>query len=102
MFGVQLRKMAQGSGLAARGARHGADNDLSGVAVVVVNLGDRVDWLPLIEQASRAGVSVVAFGPHIDAEARKRAKAAGASRVLANSNLTRDLPGMLEEAMRDA
>lgn len=95
MFGVQLQNMARKTGYRFTNARTGAP--LTDAAVMVVDLGSRGDWEAAIREVSGRGVPVIAFGPHMDAEGRKRAKAAGATRVLANSNLARDLPRILSD-----
>lgn len=93
MFGVQLQNMARKSGYRFANARPGTA--LPHADVLVVDLSTRGDWETAIREVSARGVPVIAFGPHMDAEGRKRAKAAGATRVLANSNLARDLPTIL-------
>ena len=95
MFLVRLQGMARAAGYAPRTLRPG--DALVGANVLVVNLAGAYEWEPLIRGAVNDGVPVVAFGPHMDAEGRRRAKAAGASRMLANSNLERDLPLILSE-----
>ena len=95
MFAVQLQNMARKTGYRVANARPGAP--LPGADVMVVDLGSRGDWEAAIGEMAGRGVPVIAFGPHMDAEGRKRAKAAGASRVLTNSNLTRDLPKILAD-----
>src|SRR5215212_8929430 len=95
MFGVQLQNMARASGFKHVTVRPGAP--LPKGDVLVVDLSARGDWEGAIRDAAGRGTPVIAFGPHMDADARKRAKQAGASRVLANSNLARDLPGILGE-----
>lgn len=59
----------------------------------------RQDWAAQLSQVraqpAGAAVPIVAFGPHRDLEARRRALAAGASRVLANSALMLALPALL-------
>lgn len=95
MFGVQLQNMAKHSGLKPVNVRPGSplpDGD-----ILVVDLGTRGDWESMVREATSRGIKVVAFGPHMDAESRTKAKAAGAARVLANSNLARDLPIILKE-----
>ncbi|HEX9987661.1 MAG TPA: hypothetical protein VGE45_04185 [Chloroflexia bacterium] len=95
MFGVQLQNMARAAGLRYVAARHGAPMPDAGL--MVVDLASRGDWEGAIREAVARGVRVVAFGPHMDAEGRRRAKEAGASRVLANSNLARDLPAIFAQ-----
>ncbi len=95
MFGVQLQHMARKTGYAFKNARPGAP--LPQADVMIVDLAARGDWEAAIREVSARGVPVIAFGPHMDAEGRKRARAAGATRVLANSNLARDLPRILTD-----
>jgi hypothetical protein len=93
MFAVQLQNMARKTGYSFTNARPGAPP--SEADVMVVDIAARGDWEAAIRELSARGVPVIAFGPHMDAEGRKRARAAGATRVLANSNLARDLPRIL-------
>jgi hypothetical protein len=93
MFGVRLQNMARASGFIPVTVRPG--ELLPKGHLLVVDLAARGDWEQAIREAAARGTTVVAFGPHMDAAARKRAREAGASRVLSNSNLDRDLPGIL-------
>ena len=95
MFGVQLQNMSRKTGYSFTNARPGAP--LAQADVMIVDLGSRGDWEAAIREVSARGVPVIAFGPHMDSDGRKRAKAAGATRVLANSNLARDLPRLLTD-----
>jgi hypothetical protein len=95
MFGVQLQNMARAAGLRYVTARR--DAPLPDAGMMVVDLASRGDWEGAIREAVARGVKVVAFGPHMDAEGRRRAKEAGAARVLANSNLARELPVIFAE-----
>jgi hypothetical protein len=99
MFGVQLQNMARLAGVRHVTARPGSplpDGDMA-----VVDLAARLDVEGAIRGAVERGMRVVAFGPHMDAEGRRKARAAGAERVLANSNLARDLPGILRSLTTD-
>lgn len=93
MFGVQLQNIARKAGYRPLTLKPGAT--LPEGAVLVVDLGARGDWEAVMREAAGRGTLVVAFGSHMDGESRKHAKAAGAVRVLANSNMARDLPGIL-------
>ncbi len=95
MFAVRLQNMARKTGYRVAAARPG--NEIRDAAVLLVDIADRGDWETIIRHAANGGIPVIAFGPHMDTAARRRAKAAGAARVLANSNLERDLPGLLVE-----
>ncbi len=100
MFSVRLQNMARTAGLAPMQTRPGSA--LPHAGLTIVDLNSRADWRAAIEEAAAHGSKVVAFGPHTDAQSRKVAKGAGASRVLANSNLERDLPAILAEYAREA
>ena len=93
MFGVQLQNMARQTG--HRYITVKPDLPLPEGSMLVVDIDARSDWEAAIRDATQKGIPVVAFGPHTNTEARRRAKEAGASRVLANGNLTRDLPLIL-------
>ena len=93
MFGVQLQNMARGVGRQHITVKLGAP--LPDGSMLVVDIDARRDWESAIREATERGIPVVAFGPHTNSEARRRAKEAGASRVLANGNLTRELPAVL-------
>jgi inorganic pyrophosphatase len=93
MFGVQLQNMVKHAGLRPMNVRPGTP--LPPAALMVADHAARTDVPAAIREAVEQGIPVVAFGPHMDAEGRRAAKEAGATRVLANSNLTRDLPGVL-------
>jgi hypothetical protein len=95
MFLVRLQGLARAAGYRPVAVRNGGD--LAGASVLVVNLSGFGDWPSLIAAAVKAQLPVIAFGPHMDAEGRQRAKAAGATRVIANSNLDRSLPQILLE-----
>ena len=67
--------------------------------LVLVGLATtRLPWPDLVRQARAilgSATPIVAFGPHRDLELGKRALAAGADRVLANSALMLALPALL-------
>lgn len=94
-FGLRLQKMAQAAGFRPVTWKPGSTGSDLEPRILVVDLAVQGDWEEAIREAVARGALAVAFGPHIDGEARKRAKGAGASRVLSNSNLARDLPGIL-------
>jgi DNA-binding response OmpR family regulator len=65
-------------------------------ALAIVNIATTgVDWENAIRQARIAGLQVLAFGSHMDLEARAKALEAGAKRVVANSKFTSDMPGLV-------
>lgn len=71
-------------------------------ALVIVNTATRgVDWEFAIRQAREHGLPVLAFGSHMDLEARAKALAAGAQRVVANSKFTSDMPGLVQRMLNE-
>jgi DNA-binding NtrC family response regulator len=69
--------------------------------IALVNTAARgVDWRAGIAAAREADVPVIAFGSHVDLETQAEARKAGATRVIANSKLATDLPGIVERALR--
>ena len=71
-------------------------------ALVIVNIATQgVDWEAAIRQARSLGYPVLAFGSHMDLEARAKALAAGAQRVVANSKFTSDMPGLVKRMMME-
>lgn len=58
------------------------------------------DWRGAIASAREAGLPVIAYGSHVDTETQAQARAAGATRVIANSKLAADLPTIVEQTLR--
>ena len=70
------------------------------LALVIVNTATiGVDWESAIRKARIAGLKVLAFGSHMDLEARSKALEAGAQRVVANSKFTSDMPGLVKRML---
>jgi DNA-binding response OmpR family regulator len=71
-------------------------------ALVIVNTATTgIDWEAAIRKARAAGYPVLAFGSHMDLEARARAIEAGAQRVVANSKFTSDMPGLVKRMISE-
>ncbi len=69
-------------------------------ALVIVNIATQgIDWEEAIRKARAAGYPVLAFGSHMDLDARARALAAGAQRVVANSKFASDMPGLVRRML---
>ena len=69
------------------------------VLVIVNTATTGVDWETAIRKARTAGLKVLAFGSHMDLEARSKALEAGAQRVVANSKFTSDMPGLVQRML---
>lgn len=71
-------------------------------ALVIINIASKgVDWEGAISQARELGLPVLAFGSHMDLEARARALQAGAQKVVANSKFARDMPGLVTRMLQE-
>lgn len=71
--------------------------------IALVNTAARgVEWTEAIGEARAAGLPVIAYGSHVDTEAQAQARAAGATRVIANSKLAADLPAIVEQTLQRA
>src|SRR6266480_6627656 len=69
-------------------------------ALVIVDTATTgVDWEAAIRQARKHGFPVLAFGSHMDLEARAKALQAGAQRVVANSKFASDMPGLVNRML---
>lgn len=60
------------------------------------------DWRVAIVSARAAGLPIIAYGSHVDMETQAQARAAGATRVIANSKLAADLPAIVEQTLQRA
>lgn len=70
--------------------------------LVIVNTATTgVDWEEAIRLARAHSVPVLAFGSHMDLEARAKALKAGALRVVANSKFTSDMPGLVQRMLNE-
>jgi len=71
-------------------------------ALVIVDTATTgVDWEAAIRQTRKHGFPVLAFGSHMDLEARAKALQAGAQRVVANSKFTSDMPGLVQRMLSE-
>ncbi len=108
-FAVKMRDTLRHHGIEVKTARtlpafeQGLTaGDAEKPALVIVNIATQgVDWEAAIRQARAAGYPVLAFGSHMDLEARAKAIQAGAQRVVANSKFTSDMPGLVKRMMME-
>jgi DNA-binding response OmpR family regulator len=71
-------------------------------ALVIVNTATTgVDWEAAIRAARVRGLPVLAFGSHMDLEARAKALQAGAQKVVANSKFTSDMPDLVKRMLNE-
>lgn len=70
--------------------------------LVIVNTATQgVNWEAAIRQARARNLPVLAFGSHMDLDARARALEAGAGKVVANSKFTSDMPGLVKRMLQE-
>ena len=71
-------------------------------ALVIVNTATTgVDGEAAIRAARVRGLPVLAFGSHMDLEARAKALQAGAQKVVANSKFTSDMPDLVKRMLNE-
>ena len=69
-------------------------------ALVIVDIASKgVDWEAAIRMVRAHDLPVLAFGSHMDLDARARAIQAGAQKVVANSKFTKDMPGLVQRML---
>ncbi len=65
--------------------------------LAIVNTATKgVDWEAAIRVAHANNIPVLAFGSHMDLDARAKALEAGAGKVVANSKFASDMPGLVQ------
>ncbi|HEX6506594.1 MAG TPA: DNA-binding response regulator [Chloroflexota bacterium] len=93
-FRSRISSAARSAGRTVRFIAPGAATDGYRLALVDLDAGDDVlDDIQRLKEACSA--PLVAFGPHVDTEGRKAARAAGADRVLAKSRFVTELPALM-------
>ena len=85
--------------LAAFEQRLGITGDEKPMLAIVNTAISGVDWEGAIHRAREHGLPVLAFGSHMDLEARQKALQAGAQRVVANSKFASDMPGLVNRML---
>ncbi len=72
-------------------------------ALVIVDIASKnIDWEAAIRTVRTHGVPVLAFGSHMDLDARARALQAGAQKVVANSKFSKDMPGLVQRMLNSS
>jgi DNA-binding response OmpR family regulator len=69
-------------------------------ALAIINIATKgVDWEAAICAARAGSLPVLAFGSHMDLEARAKALQAGAQKVVANSKFVSDMSGLVRHLL---
>ncbi|HET9494239.1 MAG TPA: hypothetical protein VFR15_08420 [Chloroflexia bacterium] len=95
MFASRVQNLARHAGVSAEMVRPG--QPIRKGDLLVASFGSGGEWEQMIREATQAGIPTMAFGPHVDGESRRAAKAAGAFRAVNNGNLERALMPVLQE-----
>jgi hypothetical protein len=73
------------------------------VAIGIIDMNGAVTWNVIHGELSRLsgdGVPTLAFGPHVDVESRRAAKAAGVTRIVSNGQFHGDTAGLIDRYRR--
>lgn len=71
-------------------------------ALAIINIAIQgCDWEAAIRAARTQNLPVLAFGSHMDLEARAKALGAGAQKVVANSKFASDMPGLITRLLHN-
>ena len=71
-------------------------------ALVIINTATKgVDWEAAIRATVLQATPILAFGSHMDLEARDKALEAGATKVVANSKFTSDMVGLVTRMLNN-
>jgi hypothetical protein len=73
------------------------------VAIGIVDMNGAVSWDVIREGLSAPngdGVPTLAFGPHVDVESRRAAKAAGVTRIVSNGQFHSEMASLIERYRR--
>jgi hypothetical protein len=108
LFGSQIRHALSRLGMEAHFVRDGeqfvtALKELRERAVIgIIDMNGPVAWD--IVQAALSGAENVtptlAFGPHVDVDGRRAAKAAGVTRIVSNGQFHQDMAALIERYRR--
>ena len=79
--------------------RLASDGDKTPALAIVNTATKGVDWEAAIRAARANSLPVLAFGSHMDLEARAKALEAGAQKVVANSKFVSDMPGLVRRLL---
>jgi hypothetical protein len=109
LFGSRIRSALARLGLHGRFVATaeefvGALSEQAGsVAIGIIDMNGAVSWDVISEAHSRADGGVaptLAFGPHVDVEGRRAAKAAGVTRIVSNGQFHSDTAGLIDRYRR--
>ena len=109
LFGSRIRNVIAGLGLEAQFVASANDfiNALhrhgDSAAIGIIDMNAPLSWDVIGEMYDRTSDDVpptLAFGPHVDVESRRAAKAAGVTRIVSNGQFHGDMAGLIERYRR--
>lgn len=109
LFGSRIRNALRAVGLEARFVSNtdefiGALTEYRDTAAIgIIDMNGAVSWETIGELLKRTDQSLaptLAFGPHVDVENRRAAKAAGVTRIVSNGQFHEDMTGLIERYRR--
>jgi hypothetical protein len=95
MFASRIQNLARHAGVRSQMVRPGSP--VRSGDLLVASFRSGTGWNEAIREAAASGIPTIAFGPHVDAESRRAAKAAGAFRAVNNGNLEKALLPVLQD-----
>jgi hypothetical protein len=109
MFGVQIGNVVRALGFDPRFART-TDAFVEAIrrrdprpALGIVDMNGPIDWDTIAKLTSEPdGPPLVGFGPHVDVEGRRAAKAAGMTRIVSNGEFHRGMAELIGRYARSA
>ena len=105
LFGSRIRSALAGIGLQAQFVENAGEfvdallEHRESAAIGIIDMNGPVSWDVIGETLSRRDVALpptLAFGPHVDVESRRAAKAAGITRIVSNGQFHGDMVGLIE------
>ena len=109
LFGSRIRSALASLGLESRFVTTAAQfvgaltEEPGSVAIGIIDMNGAVSW-DVIREARSAAVGelvpTLAFGPHVDIENRRAARAAGVTRIVSNGQFHSDTAGLIERYRR--
>jgi methylmalonyl-CoA mutase cobalamin-binding subunit len=109
LFGSRIRSALASLGLESRFVTTAEQfvaalsDEPGSVAIGIIDMNGAISWDVISEARSRADgghAPTLAFGPHVDIENRRAAKAAGVSRIVSNGQFHSDTAGLIERYRR--
>ncbi|HLL49941.1 MAG TPA: hypothetical protein VK356_04665 [Thermomicrobiales bacterium] len=109
LFGSRIRSALVAVGLEGRfvpdseGFVRALEELQDSAAIGIVDMNGPVAWAVLratLAEGDDALPPTLAFGPHVDAEGRRAAKAAGITRLVSNGQFHSDMPGLIDRYRR--